>query len=86
MPTAYSPTYVEAAWYPWWEKQGFFKPEYGVSTVLCVTFTVPPSKRPMFVARPNSVGGIKVANSLAKNSLAKKGFLFKAIGLRNGNC
>ena len=31
LPAAYSPTYVEAAWYPWWEKQGFFKPEYGVS-------------------------------------------------------
>lgn len=32
MPDAYSPRYVEAAWYAWWEKQGFFKPEYGVST------------------------------------------------------
>lgn len=21
MPLSYSPTYVEAAWYPWWEKQ-----------------------------------------------------------------
>lgn len=30
MPDAYSPKYVEAAWYQWWEKQGFFKPEYGV--------------------------------------------------------
>jgi valyl-tRNA synthetase len=30
MPKAYSPTYVEAAWYSWWEKEGFFKPEYGV--------------------------------------------------------
>lgn len=30
MPDAYSPQYVEAAWYGWWEKQGFFKPEYGV--------------------------------------------------------
>ncbi|KAH1183085.1 hypothetical protein KIL84_004577 [Mauremys mutica] len=30
MPDAYSPQYVEAAWYPWWESQGFFKPEYGV--------------------------------------------------------
>uniref|UniRef100_A0A8C5BQ60 valine--tRNA ligase n=1 Tax=Gadus morhua TaxID=8049 RepID=A0A8C5BQ60_GADMO len=29
LPDAYSPQYVEAAWYPWWEKQGFFKPEYG---------------------------------------------------------
>ncbi|CAL8289790.1 unnamed protein product [Merluccius merluccius] len=30
LPDAYSPQYVEAAWYSWWEKQGFFKPEYGV--------------------------------------------------------
>ncbi|CAH1785808.1 unnamed protein product, partial [Owenia fusiformis] len=29
MPDAYSPQYVEAAWYSWWEKSGFFKPEYG---------------------------------------------------------
>ena len=29
LPDAYSPQYVEAAWYAWWEKQGFFKPEYG---------------------------------------------------------
>uniref|UniRef100_A0A8C2F3N3 valine--tRNA ligase n=1 Tax=Cyprinus carpio TaxID=7962 RepID=A0A8C2F3N3_CYPCA len=29
LPDSYSPQYVEAAWYSWWEKQGFFKPEYG---------------------------------------------------------
>ncbi|XP_073404939.1 valine--tRNA ligase, mitochondrial [Dendrobates tinctorius] len=28
LPMAYSPRYVEAAWYSWWVKQGFFKPEY----------------------------------------------------------
>ncbi|XP_069799940.1 valine--tRNA ligase, mitochondrial isoform X2 [Dendropsophus ebraccatus] len=28
LPAAYSPRYVEAAWYAWWVKQGFFKPEY----------------------------------------------------------
>lgn len=28
IPDSYSPQYVEAAWYSWWEKQGFFKPEY----------------------------------------------------------
>lgn len=33
MPDAYSPQYVEAAWYSWWEQEGFFKPEYGVSDV-----------------------------------------------------
>ncbi|GAB0089448.1 Valyl-tRNA synthetase [Sergentomyia squamirostris] len=30
-PDAYSPKYVEAAWYSWWEQEGFFKPEYGRS-------------------------------------------------------
>ncbi|KYO19901.1 valine--tRNA ligase, mitochondrial [Alligator mississippiensis] len=28
LPASYSPRYVEAAWYSWWEKEGFFKPEY----------------------------------------------------------
>uniref|UniRef100_A0A8C7CE06 valine--tRNA ligase n=1 Tax=Oncorhynchus kisutch TaxID=8019 RepID=A0A8C7CE06_ONCKI len=33
LPDSYSPQYVEAAWYSWWEKQGYFKPEYGVRLV-----------------------------------------------------
>lgn len=33
MPDAYSPQFVEAAWYSWWENQGFFRPEYGVRRV-----------------------------------------------------
>lgn len=28
MPDSYSVRYVEAAWYAWWKKMGFFKPEY----------------------------------------------------------
>lgn len=36
LPDSYSPQYVEAAWYQWWEKQGFFKPEYGVRKTLSV--------------------------------------------------
>jgi hypothetical protein len=24
---SYNPTYVESAWYDWWQKEGFFKPE-----------------------------------------------------------
>mmetsp|Transcript_5382 Transcript_5382/g.7932 ORF Transcript_5382/g.7932 Transcript_5382/m.7932 type:complete len:1126 (+) Transcript_5382:65-3442(+) len=28
MPTEYFPSYVEAAWYQWWEKCGFFKPDF----------------------------------------------------------
>ncbi|KAM6471789.1 valine--tRNA ligase, mitochondrial isoform 1-T1 [Liasis olivaceus] len=27
LPASYSPRYVEAAWYPWWVREGFFKPE-----------------------------------------------------------
>ncbi|KAH0562274.1 hypothetical protein GP486_003034 [Trichoglossum hirsutum] len=26
---AYNPTVVESAWYDWWEKEGFFEPEFG---------------------------------------------------------
>lgn len=33
LPAQYSPRYVEAAWYDWWKKEGFFKPEYGVSMI-----------------------------------------------------
>lgn len=33
LPAQYSPRYVEAAWYDWWKKEGFFKPEYGVSSI-----------------------------------------------------
>ena len=40
MPEAYSPCYVEAAWYAWWEKSGFFKPEYGVSINTLLLFGV----------------------------------------------
>lgn len=34
LPDAYSPKFVEAAWYQWWEKQGFFKPDYNVSKMV----------------------------------------------------
>ncbi|XP_057683516.1 valine--tRNA ligase, mitochondrial [Corythoichthys intestinalis] len=27
-PSAYSPDFVESAWYQWWEKEGFFSPEH----------------------------------------------------------
>lgn len=30
LPESYSPQYTEAAWYDWWDKQGFFTPEYNV--------------------------------------------------------
>ena len=36
LPDAYSPAYVEAAWYAWWEKSGFFKPEFKAGTIKSV--------------------------------------------------
>lgn len=41
MPDSYSPQYVEAAWYSWWEKQGFFKPEYFVSNFSKTSSKIP---------------------------------------------
>lgn len=40
MPDSYSPRYVEAAWYSWWEKEGFFKPEYGVNIFLLLSSVI----------------------------------------------
>lgn len=37
-PSAYSPRYVEAAWYPWWQQQGFFKPEQNVCNFFVSTY------------------------------------------------
>lgn len=37
LPAQYSPKYVEAVWYDWWKKKGFFKPEYGVSNSNCIS-------------------------------------------------
>jgi len=53
LPDAYSPRYVEAAWYAWWEKEGFFKPEYGRKNVK----DVPPEGVFMMVIPPPNVTG-----------------------------
>uniref|UniRef100_A0AAF5PKK1 Valine--tRNA ligase n=1 Tax=Wuchereria bancrofti TaxID=6293 RepID=A0AAF5PKK1_WUCBA len=61
LPNAYSPRYVEAAWYEWWQKSGFFRPEYkrdlskpnpkGIFTVV-----IPP---------PNVTGTLHLGHALA---------------------
>merc|ERR1711962_741245 len=53
LPDPYSPRYVEAAWYSWWEKEGFFKPEYGRKNVK----DVPPEGVFMMVIPPPNVTG-----------------------------
>eukprot|EP00088_Acartia_fossae_P071292 TRINITY_DN975_c0_g1_i12.p1 TRINITY_DN975_c0_g1~~TRINITY_DN975_c0_g1_i12.p1 ORF type:complete len:1148 (-),score=390.12 TRINITY_DN975_c0_g1_i12:331-3774(-) len=53
LPDAYSPKYVEAAWYSWWEKSGFFKPEYGRKNIK----DVPKEGVFMMVIPPPNVTG-----------------------------
>ncbi|XP_062952883.1 valine--tRNA ligase, mitochondrial isoform X2 [Cynocephalus volans] len=59
LPPAYSPRYVEAAWYPWWVREGFFKPEYQArlpqSTGKTFSMCIPP---------PNVTGSLHIGHAL----------------------
>ncbi|CAI9595211.1 unnamed protein product [Staurois parvus] len=59
LPSSYSPRYVEAAWYAWWVKQGFFKPEYQSrlpqSTPEVFSLCIPP---------PNVTGSLHLGHAL----------------------
>ncbi|XP_068106550.1 valine--tRNA ligase, mitochondrial [Hyperolius riggenbachi] len=59
LPASYSPRYVEAAWYPWWVKQGFFKPEYQSrlphATPEVFSLCIPP---------PNVTGSLHLGHAL----------------------
>ncbi|XP_040852933.1 valine--tRNA ligase, mitochondrial isoform X1 [Ochotona curzoniae] len=59
LPSAYSPQYVEAAWYSWWEREGFFKPEYQAllpqSTGETFSMCIPP---------PNVTGSLHIGHAL----------------------
>ena len=65
LPEAYSPGYVEAAWYDWWEQSGFFKPEYQNQSL----------KRPqegvfsMVIPPPNVTGRLHIGHALGGNSI-----------------
>uniref|UniRef100_A0A915A9X0 Valine--tRNA ligase n=1 Tax=Parascaris univalens TaxID=6257 RepID=A0A915A9X0_PARUN len=62
IPNAYSPKYVEAAWYDWWEKEGFFRPEYDGRDLRkpnpkgSFTIVIPP---------PNVTGTLHLGHALA---------------------
>ncbi|XP_061632119.1 valine--tRNA ligase isoform X1 [Phyllopteryx taeniolatus] len=61
LPDSYSPQYVEAAWYPWWEKQGFFKPEYGRQSISCPN---PKGIFMMCIPPPNVTGSLHLGHAL----------------------
>uniref|UniRef100_A0ACB8EG18 Uncharacterized protein n=1 Tax=Sphaerodactylus townsendi TaxID=933632 RepID=A0ACB8EG18_9SAUR len=61
MPDSYSPQYVEAAWYQWWESQGFFKPEYGRRSIS------EPNPKGLFmmcIPPPNVTGSLHLGHAL----------------------
>ncbi|XP_061919856.1 valine--tRNA ligase isoform X1 [Entelurus aequoreus] len=61
LPDSYSPQYVEAAWYPWWEKQGFFKPEYGRKSI---SEPNPNGIFMMCIPPPNVTGSLHLGHAL----------------------
>ncbi|KAK9500425.1 hypothetical protein O3M35_001693 [Rhynocoris fuscipes] len=61
LPDSYSPKYVEAAWYQWWEKEGFFKPEYGGRKI---TENNPNGKFVIVIPPPNVTGSLHLGHAL----------------------
>ncbi|XP_022655201.1 valine--tRNA ligase-like [Varroa destructor] len=61
MPDSYSPQYVEAQWYSWWEKQGFFKPEYNSPDILAENSK---GKFVIVIPPPNVTGSLHIGHAL----------------------
>lgn len=59
LPPAYSPRYVEAAWYPWWVREGYFKPEYQARLPQATRETFS-----MCIPPPNVTGSLHIGHAL----------------------
>ncbi|XP_063095318.1 general transcription factor IIH subunit 4 isoform X4 [Cavia porcellus] len=59
LPPAYSPRYVEAAWYQWWVREGFFKPEYQAQLPQATSETFS-----MCIPPPNVTGSLHLGHAL----------------------
>eukprot|EP00727_Mastigamoeba_balamuthi_P002010 m51a1_g11806 putative valine--trna ligase (1185) ;mRNA; f:346372-351255 len=59
MAATYSPPRVEAAWYEWWEKQGFFRPEYNTDPAA--------PKFVMVIPPPNVTGALHLGHALTNS-------------------
>ncbi|XP_066949546.1 valine--tRNA ligase isoform X1 [Macrobrachium rosenbergii] len=63
LPAQYSPKYVEAAWYAWWKKAGFFKPEYGRN----LDEPNPKGQFIMVIPPPNVTGTLHLGHALTNS-------------------
>jgi valyl-tRNA synthetase len=57
MPSGYHPKYVESAWYAWWEKSGFFKPEYFPDHEAREKFVI-------IIPPPNVTGSLHIGHAM----------------------
>lgn len=64
MPQAYNPRYVEASWYSWWEKEGFFRPEYMQDASMVEN---PKGKFVMVIPPPNVTGSLHLGHALTNS-------------------
>jgi len=64
MPEAYNPSYVESSWYAWWEKQGFFTPEYGRDLKSPKN---PQGQFVMVIPPPNVTGSLHLGHALTNS-------------------
>ncbi|CAH8866827.1 unnamed protein product [Trichobilharzia szidati] len=58
MPESYSPKYVEAIWYDWWDSNGFFKPESQANSSEKFVMVIPP---------PNVTGVLHLGHALTNS-------------------
>ncbi|KAK3588285.1 hypothetical protein CHS0354_009300 [Potamilus streckersoni] len=65
LPSAYSPQYVEAAWYGWWVKQGYFSPEYHAK----INNREPKDGKPFVICLPppNVTGTLHLGHALTNS-------------------
>ncbi|KAF2351195.1 Aminoacyl-tRNA synthetase class Ia [Trinorchestia longiramus] len=63
LPAQYSPRYVEASWYSWWKKKGFFKPEYGHD----LSQPNPAGQFVMVIPPPNVTGSLHLGHALTNS-------------------
>ncbi|VDO96230.1 unnamed protein product [Heligmosomoides polygyrus] len=62
LPNVYDPGYVESEWYAWWEKEGFFKPEYMQKNTKTPN---PKGNFTICIPPPNVTGTLHVGHALA---------------------
>jgi len=62
LPNSYHPLYVEKAWYDWWEKSGFFKPEQTGKGKIS-----PKGKFVIAIPPPNVTGSLHLGHALTNS-------------------